>query len=577
MDHSTENGKNLNSEMENPSVENAAPPCLFTWDGEERSCIPGQSLEDLLGASEKFKEDPTILAKINGRIRELHYQPQEGDTITSLPLSSSEGNMAYERGLLHTLIRASRAVLPGCHVVVEHSILSGLYCEIEASTPLTPFDVDRIGRKMREMVDADGPFVRRLMDKEDAIRLYESSGQTEKSRLLAVREDHQFKVYESGGYSDYFYGYMPPSTGYLQRFRLVYEMPGLVLLLPRPYRMEMPNSFDTPRKLLHVFRESERWGRILNCRTVADLNELASDEEKLQEFILINEARHDAELYEIARQIEASKARLVLIAGPSSSGKTTFTQKLRLQLRMRGKNPVMLSLDNYYLDRHILPVQEDGSVDLENINTLDLPLLNQHLSELLQGMEVSIPRFDFEVARRDHERCVPMRLETDDILLVEGIHGLNESLTAAIPGNEKFKIYISALTQLNLDNHNRIPTTDVRLLRRMVRDYASRNTSAEATLAMWPSVRAGEEAWIFPFQERADVMFNSTLVYELLYLKQDAYPLLRKITVESPQYSEAVRLLRFLKYFVNPPEGSVSLIPNTSLLREFIGGGVFER
>lgn len=549
----------------------------FTWDGERQTCPPGQSLEALLDPTQKFSENPILLVKINGRIGELWHQPQEGDQIASLPLSSPEGNRAYERGLLHTLIRAAKDVLPGSRVLVEHSIVSGLYCEIEAQAPLTPFDVDRVGRKMRELVEEGAPFQRRLLDKEDAVRLYNHSGQEEKARLLAFREDQQFKVYDAGGYGDYFYGHMPPSTAYLQRFRLVYEMPGLILLFPQPSDLKQPLTFDTPRKLLHVFRESERWARILDCRTVADLDDLAHDEERLKEFILINEARHDAELHDIARQIEGSHARLVLVAGPSSSGKTTFTQKLRLQLRMRGKNPVMLSLDNYYLDRNTLPVNEDGSVDLENINTLDLPLLNQHLSELLQGMTVMIPRFDFNTALRSPEPGAPMTLAPDDILLVEGIHGLNESLTDAIPGSDKFKIYISALTQLNLDNHNRIPTTDVRLLRRMVRDHASRNTAAADTLSMWPSVRVGEERWIFPFQERADVMFNSTLVYELLYLKREAYPLLQEITEENPQFSEAERLSRFLKYFVNPPEGSECYIPNTSLLREFIGGGVFER
>ena len=283
----------------------------FTWDGEEQSCVPGQSLESLLDPAQKFSENPILLVKINGHIGELWHEPQEGDCILSLPLSSAEGNRAYERGLLHTLIRAAKDVLPGCKVVVEHSIVSGLYCEIEAQEPLTPFDVDRVGRKMRQFVDEDTPFERRLLDKNDAIRLYTNSGQEEKARLLAFREDQQFKVYEAGGYSDYFYGHMPPSTAYLQRFRLVYEMPGLILLFPQVSNLKQPLTFDTPRKLLHVFRESERWARILECRTVADLDELAQDEERLKEFILINEARHDAELHDIARQIEGSHARLV--------------------------------------------------------------------------------------------------------------------------------------------------------------------------------------------------------------------------------------------------------------------------
>lgn len=548
-----------------------------TWDGKEKELPKGLSLEDILGPEQGRSDNPIIVAKVNNRVVELSYIPENGDAIIPLDLRSSEGNRTYRRGLLHTFIRAALAVIPDCNVWVETSVDSGLYCEIDASEPLDPFLVDRIGRTMREYIEKDQPFVRRLINKEEAIDLYEANGQLDKARLLAFREDEVFKIYTAGGYSDYFYGHMPPSTGYLQKFRLIYEMPGLIMLYPQMEDLTAELTFHAPRKLMHVFRESNRWARILDCDTIADLNDLTFDEDKLAEFILINEARHDAETHDMAKLIEKSGARLVLVAGPSSSGKTTFTQKLRLQLRMQGKKPVMLSLDNYYIDRDQIPLEEDGTVDLENINTLDLPLFNEHLTKLLHGDKVEIPSFNFEIAKREPHSKRTLRLDKDDVLLVEGIHGLNESLTESIPGNEKFKIYISALTQLNLDRHNRISTTDVRLLRRLVRDYASRGSSAEDTLAMWPSVRAGENRWIFPYQERADVMFNSTLVYELLYLKKEALPLLTAIDEQSEYFSEANRLLKFLKYILPPQEGSEWLIPNTSLLREFIGGGVFDR
>lgn len=544
-----------------------------TWNGEARSIARGASLEDVLTHAQGKEETPVIVAQVNHKLVELYFIPSEGDVIRTYDIGTAEGNRSYLRGLQHILVRACKEVLPGAKLIIEHKVGKGLYCEIEGREPLTPFDVDKIGRVMRQYVERDEPFVRMMISRDQAIELYNGDGQTDKARLLRFRENKEFKVYRCGDCIDYFYGHVPPSTGYLQRFRLEYETPGFVLLYPQRGDPDAELNFDPPRKLMHVFRESERWARILDCSTVADLNEMA-ESGSLDEFVLINEARHDQEIVRFAQEIRALGKRVVLVAGPSSSGKTTFTQKLRLQLRVSGKKPIMISLDNYYIDRDAIPRKEDGTLDLEDINTLNLPLFNEQMKNLLAGHEVELPRFNFQTGKSESDTGRFLRLGENDVLLIEGIHGLNDMLTESIPRNEKFKIYISALTQLNLDNHNRISTTDVRLIRRLVRDYQFRGAAAELTFEMWPSVGAGENKWIFPFQERCDVMFNSTLVYELLFLAKYAKPLLEAIPCDSPYHLEANRINKFLNYFT--VRNDESIIPNTSLLREFIGGGVFE-
>ena len=544
------------------------------WNGAEQNIEVGKRMSELLPPEQYKGNNPVMLIKVNHKIGDLNYIPQEGDTIEDLTLATMDGWRAYQRGLIFLFILAAKECLPGSEASILHSLGSGVYIEVNGVT-LSPFDLDRIGRKMREYVDENKPFQLSEISKAEALVHYQHTHQPDKAALLAFREGKEtFKIYRFENMRDYFFGYMPPSSGYLQRFQLEFEWPGLVLLQPAMDNPNEPIAYHSSHKLMHVFRESERWARLLECTTVADLNQLIKDG-GIEEFILVNEARHDKEIAEYAHYICEQKTRLVTVAGPSSSGKTTFTQKLRLQLRANGKKPVMISLDNYYADRNTIPLQEDGSIDLEHINTLQLDLFNEHLERLLAGEKVQIPRFDFPTGRCIRESGRWLEIGEDGILLIEGIHGLNDELTASVIRKDKFKIYISALTQLNLDRHNRIPTTDVRLIRRMVRDSQHRNADAETTLAMWSSVRAGEDRWIFPYQERCDVMFNSTLVYELAFLKRYAYPLLQAVAQDSPYFSEANRLLKFLNYFSDP--GPEDGIPNTSLLREFIGGGVFEQ
>lgn len=543
------------------------------WNGENREVIKGESLEEIIGKQLGKSENPVIVAKVTKRLRELRYIPCENDEIYTLDLSSPEGNRAYQRSLLHIFIRAVRESIQGGSVDVQHSMGDGIYCEVIGPRSITPFDLDVIERRMRKIVDSDEPFVREIISKAEAIALYKNEGQTDKSRLLEYRPRDEFKVYTCGGMSDYFYGYMAPSTGYIRRFKLQYQSPGLVLLFP-PTKDPMAELVFVQRpKLAHVFRQSEKWADILNCGTVADLNDMVM-RGQLNDFIRINEALHEKVISDIADDICDSGRRVVLVAGPSSSGKTTFTQRLGIQILVNGKKPVRISLDNYYIDRDKILPGDDGKVDLEDINTLDIALFNEHLSKLIDGEEVEIPVFNFKTGKRE-EKGSPFKINANQLIMIEGIHGLNNKLTEVVPDDLKFKIYISALTQLNLDHHNRIPTTDVRLIRRMVRDNAHRGASFETTIRMWPSVRAGESKWIFPFQEQCDVMFNSTLVYELLYLKKLAYPLLEAVPMESEAYLEANRLVKFLNYFIEP--GSDAEIPRTSILREFIGNGCFEQ
>lgn len=541
-------------------------------DGREKSVPQGTTLLQLAEGRGKGTDNPVVAAMVNNRVCELYHEVCEGDNIRLLDLSDENGNRVYFRGVLHLFIRAVKTTLPGCDVDIQHSMNEGLYCERLDGKPFTPFELDHIERDMQQLVEKDEPFVRRLIARDEAIAFYRSEGAEDKARLLSFREDNVFKVYSCGGMSDYFYGHMPPSTGYLTRFKVIYSYPGCVLLYPRTEDVDAPLVYTPTPKLSHVFRESEHWADAMGCANVADLNEIVARGE-LPDLIRVNEALHVRCIVEMAEEIKKEQKRVVLIAGPSSSGKTTFMKRLALQLRAGEQKTETISLDNYYLDRDLLAPGPDGKQDFEAIDALDVPRFNSDLSALLRGEEVQLPRFDFLQGKSVPGRTV--RLDRDSILLVEGIHGLNDSLTQSIAQDDKYRIYISALTQLNLDRHNRIPTSCARLLRRMVRDYTHRGASAQHTLDMWPSVRNGESRWIFPNQERADYMFNSTLIYELLFIKRLAYPLLTAIGEDDPAFPEANYLAKFLKYFVGPGADAECAIPADSLLREFIGGGCF--
>jgi len=511
---------------------------------------------------------------VNTAVRDLSYKPAGGEDITFLTPGDQTGNSVYLRGLLHVLLQAVKKTMPERELFIEHSMNEGIYCEVRGDEEFSPFDLEHIEREMKKICELDEPFVRQLISREEAIAFYRAEGNTDKARLLKHREDAVFKVYSCGGVSEYFFGHMPPSTGYVGRFALVMTPPGFVLLYPKQKNPEGEFHFTPSPKLAHVFRQSERWADILGVGTVPDLNDLV-ERGDLPDFIRVNEALHERTISDIASRIVREKRRIVLVSGPSSSGKTTFAQRLAVQLRAAERKTAMISLDNYYLERTKLQPKPDGTYDLEDINALDVPLFNQNLCDLLAGKEVQTPRFDFKTKKSVPGKVV--KLDDDRILLIEGIHGLNETMTCAVDPDEKFKIYISALTQLNLDSHDRISTSNSRFIRRLVRDHMHRGMSAERTLSIWPSVREGEDRWIFPYQEQCDVMFNSTLVYELLFLKKLAMPLLLDVKKDSPNFIEANYLAKLLKYFVDPKPEDEQEIPRTSILREFIGGGSFEQ
>ena len=540
-------------------------------DGREIDCPIGTSIQEILHAFMPEVQEKAIAIRVGGTVKGLRWQPQKDCSCALLTYENEEGRRVYERSARFVFLMAVRDVMPGARVRVENSAGYGVYAVIDGEGALSSLRVRRIEQRMREIVAADLPFVRTRMSRDEAISYFEQDGQQDKVRLLQYRPYSYFDLYVCGDTKEYFYGEMLPSTGYVRHFSLQFYLPGVVLQLPAPAHPQRVASFMERPKLQRAFAEAAQWGNILSCSNAADLNDLISAGQ-MRDFIRVNEALQEKSIADAADRIAEKGARLVLIAGPSSSGKTTFARRLAIQLRLSGLHPVSISLDNYYLDREKVPLDAEGKPDLECLESLDVPLFNEQLVRLLQGDEVEIPEFSFRVKQRK-ERGKLLRVREDQPIIVEGIHGLNNRLTEDIPGKMKYKIYISALTQLNLDDHNRIRTTDVRLLRRMVRDHQFRHSPVERTMDMWDSVRAGEEKHIFPFQEEADLMFNSSLYYELAILKKYAYPLLGAVAEDSRWYSRALRMLKFLNYFQTADVEDE--IPPTSILREFIGGCTF--
>ncbi len=508
-----------------------------------------------------------------GRALELTAEIDESCALHPITFQNEEGRRIYERTVRFVLLLAVKRLLgEGYHVRIEHSIGYGLYMrlmekEMDAET------VVQLEAEMQRIVDADWPLLRHQWTREEAIRYFQMQGQEEKVRLLAYRPYDYFPVYVCGDMADYFYGAMLPSTGYVPVFKLKYHAPGMVLQLPSPKDVGKPAPFVEREKHLQVFAQSNRWCDILNCKNAADLNDMTVSG-KLREFIRVNEALHDKSIGEIADGIDGMGVRAVFVAGPSSSGKTTFSNRLCIHLRVLGKKPVLISLDDFYRNREELPLEADGEPDLEALSSLDVSYFQSCMQKLLSGEEALLPSFDFSVAKRKEE-YKPLRLEEGQILVIEGIHGLNPALHQGLKPGAVAKVYISELTCLNLDNHNRIRTTDARLLRRIVRDKQFRNTKPEETLKMWNSVRRGEEKWIFPYQEEADFMFNSALHYELPVLKKYVYQTLMEIPPEDSCYLAARRLIKILHYLLPAPEEVMEEIPPLSLLREFIGGCTF--
>lgn len=531
---------------------------------------PGTAVRDCLHAL--AAEDHALAAMGAGQVLELNETLREDCTLTPITLAREEGRRIYERSLRMMMLLAVRRLFPGEQVRIEYSAGQGVFVRLPHLT-LSPGMVTQLEEEMRRIVQEDLPFQKRCWALEDAVAYFEAEGQRDKVELLRYRPFPYFNMYCLGDMWDYFYGAMVPSTAWLRVFALHYHAPGFVLLMPDKANPQQPAAYADRPKHLAVFAQSAAWCEILGVVNAADVGHMMENGD-MREFIRVNEALHDKAIASIADKIVASGARVVLIAGPSSSGKTTFAQRLRVHLKVLGRHPLQLSLDDYYLDRDTLPRETDGSLDLESIHALDLPRIRADLTQLLAGEPTETPLFNFITGRRE-PRGVLRQLEAGQPLIVEGIHGLNPLLYQDLPREAIHRVFVSALTCINLDDHNRIRTTDVRLLRRIVRDSAVRGTSASETLAMWDSVRRGEDTWIFPYQEEADSVFNTALHYELPILKHFAYDALKAIRPEDAGYVKSRRLLKILHYFPSLDASILSEIPPLSLEREFIGGCTF--
>ena len=542
----------------------------LTLDGREGVFPIGTTYEQAIGALWPERPLMPLAVAVDGQVRPLDEAPKAEGSSCILDYTKDEGRRVYERSIRLLFSVAVKALFPEASVRIEHSVHHGIYASLDK--PLSDQDVQRLEAYMRKCVEEGLPFTRLRWKTDQVLEYFKVQGEMDKYRLLAGRGERYHTIYACGELYEHFFGKLTPSARYLRVFSLASYPPGLVVRLPAASEPDRPAKGDERPKLMRTFEQSARWSRILHCSSIADLNEMIRDHH-IRDFIRVNEALHEKSIADIADQIVRRGARVVLVAGPSSSGKTTFTNRLAIHLRVNGKRPVMLSLDEYYRDRDETPLDEEGNLDLEALDALDVPLLNRQLNQLIAGEAVTVPHFDFQTGKSRPGRT--LQLQSDQPLLVEGIHGLNPRLSQTLPADAPFRVYISALTTLNLDAHNRTRTTDVRLMRRIVRDHQFRNSPIERTLSMWPSVRRGEELYIFPYQEMADVMFNSTLHYELAILKRHVAPLLRGVAEDSPYAPTAQRLENFLHY-VDEADVEDEIGP-LSILREFIGGCTFYR
>lgn len=567
-------------------------------DGQVMAVTASES-DTLEAVADRFKdyyEDDIILGIVNGRLRELNKKIKSDCELSFVTTADRDGRRTYRRSVVLLLQRAIYDVYGSMtQLHVMHSLGEGYYCQLEKAVgcadsqqekynedtdlqgsrensekSVTEHDIDRIVCSMYSFVEKDLPITKHSAKTQYAEQLFKEKGLHDKERLLHYRRSSRVNLYELDGVVDYFYGFMAPSTGMLKYFDIVPYENGFVLLFPGAHSRSV-EPLVTSNKLFHTLDDSREWSKMLGIGTIGSLND-AIAAGRGQEIMLLQEALMEQKIGNLAAQIASDdKKKFVMIAGPSSSGKTSFANRLSIQLIAKGRKPHPLSLDDYYVDRELCPKHPDGSFDFECLESIDVKLFNEDMNRLLKGEAVHMPSFNFKTGKREY-RGRKLTLGADDILVIEGIHGLNDRLSQLIPPEHKFKIYISALTQLNIDEHNPLSTTDERLIRRIVRDARTRGTNAMETIAMWPSVRKGERENIFPFQEQADVMFNSALVYELAVLKVYAEPLLFGIERDCPEYLEAKRLLKLLDYFLPMPADG---IPNNSLLREFVGGSCF--
>lgn len=517
---------------------------------------------------------PVVGAVVNNYLRELTYPIEQEAEVRPITMADADGARIYRRSLVFLLEVAFASLFPEAALTVDHSLVSGGYfCRVDGPNMLSPDELRALEARMRELTEKDLPIERQEVPLTEGIEYFRQRGQEDKVRLLRHRKKNYLTLYCLDEYCDYLHGYMVPSTGYLRWFALRPMSTGFVLSYPRRHRPVEVLPLEQPNKLLQTFQQYGDWLRRLGISTVGALNDAVIDG-RFQEIVLVSEALHEQRIAEIASIIadRRDEVRVVLIAGPSSSGKTTFSKRLAVQLLTHGISPFPLEMDNYFVDRERTPRDENGNYDFEHVDALDRRLLAAHLQRLIQGERVRLPRYNFRLGRREEGEEV--QLAPGQLIILEGIHGMNPDLLPGFPRERTFRIYVSALTQLNLDRHNRVSTTDTRLLRRIVRDARDRGYSARETIARWEMVRRGEKRWIFPFQEEADAMFNSALVYELAVLKPYAEPLLLQIPPGTPEWIEAKRLLALLEWFEPAP---ADWVPDDSLLREFIGGSILRR
>ena len=531
----------------------------------------GSTLFDIFSSFDLKMTHGPVSARVNNKVEGMHYRVYNSKDVEFLDMNSASGSRAYTRTLFFVLCKAVQDIYPNTDVVIDIPVSNGFYVDIRLGRPVVDEDVNILRRRMQEIIDSKMPIRRFTVPTEEAIALFQEKGDVEKVKLLRTSGSIYTTYYKIGEYVDYYYGTLLTNTSQLYLFGLEKYYDGMLLRIPSVSNPDELGEMTRQDKMFDIFKEHHRWQEILGIRTVGDFNQ-AIDAGHATDIINISEALQEKKLAKIAEEIASRKGvKLVLLAGPSSSGKTTSCKRLSIQLAVNGLKPLQISLDDYFVDRDKTPKDENGEFDFESIYALNLDLLNEQFNALFRGEEVELPKYDFP-SGKSVKSGKKLKLEPNNVLVVEGIHALNPELTAHVPEEQIFRVYASALTTILLDNHNYIPTTDNRLLRRIIRDYKYRGVSAQETIHRWPSVRAGENKWIFPFQENADAMLNTAMLYELSVLKMQAEPLLQQVPENCEEFAEAYRLLKFLKYFKGIPYNN---LPPTSLLREFLGGSSF--
>ena len=531
----------------------------------------GSTLFDIFSAFDLKMTHGPVSARVNNKVEGMHYRVYNSKDVEFLDMTSSSGSRAYTRTLFFVLCKAVQDIYPATDVVIDIPVSNGFYVDIRLGRPVVDEDVNIIRRRMQEIIDARMPIRRFTVPTEEAVALFQEKGDVEKVKLLKTSGSIYTTYYKIGDYVDYYYGTLLTNTSQLYLFGLEKYYDGMLLRIPSLKNPDVLGEMTRQDKMFEIFKEHHRWQSILGIRTVGDFNQ-AIDSNHSTDIINISEALQEKKIAKIAEEIASRKGvKLVLLAGPSSSGKTTSCKRLSIQLAVNGLKPLQISLDDYFVDREKTPKDASGEYDYESIYALDLDLINEQFNALFRGEEVELPKYDFQIGK-SKKSGNRLKMNDNNVLVVEGIHALNPELTAHIPQEQIFRVYASALTTILLDNHNYIPTTDNRLLRRIIRDNKYRGVSAQETIHRWPSVRAGENKWIFPFQENADAMLNTAMLYELAVIKMQAEPLLQQVPENCEEYAEAYRLLKFLKYFKGIPYNN---LPPTSLLREFLGGSSF--